>query len=72
MKIIGAVISLLGERELVNKKVRLSPSVENHTFAIPEGFVNSSNEEINTNNQASKKLTLIDLLINPFSYFFKR
>jgi hypothetical protein len=38
----------------------------------PEGFVNSSNEEINTNNQASKKLTLLDLLINPFSYFFKR
>ena len=38
----------------------------------PEGFVNSSNEEINTNNQASKKLTLLDLLINPFSYFFKK
>ena len=38
----------------------------------PEGFVNSSNEEINVNNQASKKLTLLDLLINPFSYFFKR
>ncbi|MCC5994525.1 MAG: hypothetical protein LM587_02970 [Candidatus Aenigmarchaeota archaeon] len=36
----------------------------------PEGFVSSSNE--NANNQASKKLTLIDLLINPFSYFFKR
>jgi hypothetical protein len=38
----------------------------------PEGFVNSSNEEINVNNQANKKLTLLDLLINPFSYFFKR
>jgi hypothetical protein len=38
----------------------------------PEGFVDSSNEEINTNNQANKKLTLLDLLINPFSYFLKR
>ena len=38
----------------------------------PEGFVNSSNENINTNTQTNKKLTLLDLLINPFSYFFKR
>jgi hypothetical protein len=29
----------------------------------PEGFVNT---------QANKKLTLLDLLINPFSYFLKR
>jgi hypothetical protein len=36
----------------------------------PEGFVSSSNENINT--QTNKKLTLLDLLINPFSYFFKR
>jgi hypothetical protein len=35
----------------------------------PEGFVNSNE---NTNIQVSKKLTLLDLLINPFSYFFKR
>jgi len=38
----------------------------------PEGFVNSSNEEINTNTQGNKKLTLLDLLINPFYYFFIR
>jgi hypothetical protein len=38
----------------------------------PEVLVNSSNEEINTNNQTEKKLTLLDLLINPFSYFFKK
>jgi hypothetical protein len=38
----------------------------------PEGFVNSSNEEINTNTQRNKKLTLLNLLINPFSYFFIR
>jgi hypothetical protein len=38
----------------------------------PEGFVNSLNEEVNTNTQASKKLTLLDLLINPFSYFLKK
>jgi hypothetical protein len=38
----------------------------------PEGFISSSSEEINTNNQANKKLTLLDLLINPFSYFFKK
>jgi hypothetical protein len=38
----------------------------------PEGFVSSSNENINTNTQTNKKLTLLDLLINPFSYFFKR
>jgi hypothetical protein len=38
----------------------------------PEGFVNSSNEEINTNTQGNKKLTLLDLLINPFFYFFIR
>jgi hypothetical protein len=36
----------------------------------PEGFVSSSSE--NTNIQVSKKLTLLDLLINPFSYFFKK
>jgi hypothetical protein len=36
----------------------------------PEGFVSLSNK--NTNTQASKKLTLLDLLINPFSYFFKK
>ena len=36
----------------------------------PEGFVNSSNEKTNT--QANKKLTLLDLLINPFYYFFIR
>jgi hypothetical protein len=38
----------------------------------PEGFVNSSNEEINTKTQGNKKLTLLDLLINPFYYFFKK
>jgi hypothetical protein len=36
----------------------------------PEGFVSLSNK--NTNTQANKKLTLLDLLINPFSYFFKK
>jgi len=36
----------------------------------PEGFVSSSNEKTNT--QANKKLTLLDLLTNPFSYFFIR
>jgi hypothetical protein len=36
----------------------------------PEVFVSSSNE--NDNNQANKKLTLFDLLINPFSYLFIR
>ena len=36
----------------------------------PEVFVSLSNK--NTNTQANKKLTLLDLLINPFSYFFKR
>ena len=36
----------------------------------PEGFVNSSNE--NANHQSNKKLTLLDLLINPFFYFLKR
>jgi hypothetical protein len=36
----------------------------------PEGFVSLSNK--NTNTQANKKLTLLDLLINPFSYFLKR
>jgi hypothetical protein len=36
----------------------------------PEGFVSSSSENANT--QANKKLTLLDLLINPFFYFFIR
>jgi hypothetical protein len=36
----------------------------------PEGFVSSSSE--NANIQTSKKLTLLDLLINPFSYFLKK
>jgi hypothetical protein len=36
----------------------------------PEGFVSSSSE--NANIQTSKKLTLLDLLVNPFSYFFKK
>ena len=34
VKMDGAVIRLWGERELVNKKARLSPTVENHTFVI--------------------------------------
>jgi hypothetical protein len=38
----------------------------------PEEFVSSSNEDINTSNYANKKLTLLDLLINPFFYFLKR
>jgi hypothetical protein len=38
----------------------------------PEGFVNSSNENIKTTDQVNKRLTLLDLLINPFFYFFKR
>jgi hypothetical protein len=37
----------------------------------PEGFVNSSNEETNVNNQANKRLSLLDLLINPFFIFSK-
>jgi hypothetical protein len=36
----------------------------------PEGFVSSSNKKTNT--QANKKLTLLDLLTNPFYYFFIR
>jgi predicted peroxiredoxin len=52
--------------------VIISYGVRSYICDPPEGFVNSSNEEINTNNQASKKLTLLDLLINPFSYFLKR
>jgi hypothetical protein len=37
----------------------------------PEGFINSD-ENTNTNTQANKKLTLFDLLTNPFYYFFIR
>ena len=36
----------------------------------PEGFVNSSNEEVNTNTQANKKLTLLDLLTHLISRIF--
>jgi len=36
----------------------------------PEGFINFSDE--NTNIQVNKKLTLLDLLINPFYYFLER
>jgi len=38
----------------------------------PEGFINFSTENINTNAQVNERLTLLDLLINPFSYFLKR
>jgi len=43
-----------------------------YIYDPPEGVVNSSNENIKINDQANKRLTLFDLLINPFSYFFKK
>jgi len=57
--------------QCVYKGTKISSGGKSWLCDPPEGFVNSSNEEINTNNQANKKLTLLDLLINPFSYFSK-
>jgi hypothetical protein len=61
-----------GQGNCKQKGENISYGGKSYICDPPEGFVNSSNEEINTNNQANKKLTLFDLLINPFSYFLKR
>jgi len=60
-----------GEGNCKQKGTITSYSGRSYICDPPEGFVNSSNEEINTNNQANKKLTLFDLLINPFFIFSK-
>jgi hypothetical protein len=59
----------VGATGTCKQKVRLFHTLENHTCDPPEGFVNSSNEEINANTQGNEKLTLLDLLINPFPIF---
>jgi hypothetical protein len=55
--------------QCVYKGTILSSRGKSYLCDPPEGFVNSNE---NTNTQVSKKLTLLDLLLNPFSYFFKR
>jgi len=61
-----------GCRQLIGSCVAKGTPMCNNQYICdpPEGFVSSSSE--NANHQSSKKLTLLDLLINPFSYFFKR
>jgi hypothetical protein len=61
---------ITGTRKCVSKGTILSSGGKSWLCDPPEGFVSLSNK--NTNTQASKKLTLLDLLINPFSYFLKR
>ena len=57
--------------QCVYKGTILSSGGKSYLCDPPEGFVNS-NENINTNTRTNKKSTLLDLLINPFSYFFKK
>ena len=54
----------------VSRGTILSSVGKSYICDPPEGFINFSSE--NTNIQVSKKLTLLDLLINPFSYFLKK
>jgi hypothetical protein len=62
--------TITGAKDCKAKGTILSSGGKSWLCDPPEGFVSLSNK--NTNTQASKKLTLLDLLINPFSYFLKR
>jgi hypothetical protein len=62
--------TITGARDCKAKGTILSAGGKSWLCDPPEGFVSLSNENINT--QANKKLTLLDLLINPFYYFLKR
>ena len=58
--------TITGAKNCTSKGTILSSGGVSYICDPPEGFINSSNESTN------KKLTLLDLLINSFYYFFIR